>query len=546
MSRGRRRKNELSRRSHRTAGRSGSGGADQVGTAAPRELRWAAGITVIATLHRLFFLRSDAYSDWPYSFFYEGDSETFFLWARSILSGETYDLGLPFHPPGFAYFLAGVHDLLGAGSEAAVIPHLAVRSLCALLGGVTVGLLYLLVRPYLGHWCALLTAVLATYHFGLYVLSVSPVTEVLYLTLLMVVLLVYSRGLVHPLSVAETVKRPLLSGSLLGILLGLLALTRAESLLLALLLTAVGVFGADRDLSAARRYGPWVLVGLGWILAVSPWALLNHRNLTGLNEDLGAELVEPLPTFVPLTIYGPMNLALANHDGADGTFSRDLMSSQKMTGRLELTDPQHLEFILHGDRMAREWIIGHPGAFVRLVGARWWLTAQAWSLGWSQWNWPGGWVGLRRPVDMFAPDSKAGMIFLPAALVGFFLAFRAGGRPRRFVGLVVLLATVVAVSTGMFFGYIRQGMLLMPFALSGLAVSLAWVTRRGGDGSGNDLFADAMPRRAAIGLGVLVVLLFALELHGAGADRRFKATGSASGPRGKINRDLPVRLEPLP
>jgi hypothetical protein len=241
-----------------------------------------------------------------------------------------------------------------------------------------------------------------------------------------------------------------------------------------------------------------------------------------------------------------MNLALANHASADGTFSRDLMSSQKMTGTLELTDPQHLEFILHGDRMAREWILGHPGAFARLVAARWWLTAQAWSLGWTQWNWPGGWVGLRRPVDMFAPDSKAGMVFLPAALVGFFLAVRAGGRPRRFVGLVAVLVAVVAVSTGMFFGYIRQGMLLMPFGLAGLAVTLGGLSRRGSGRSASELFADSMPRRVSMGLGVLVVLLFALELHGSGSERRFKATGSASGPHGKINRDLPVRLEPLP
>jgi hypothetical protein len=521
------------------------GPSDGVGSGV-RELRWATAIAVVAALHRLFFLHSDAYSDWPYSFFYEGDSETFFLWARSILSGQTYDLGLPFHPPGFAYFLAGVHDLLGAGPEAEVIPHLVVRSVCAVLGGVTVGLLYLLVRPYLGHWCALLTAVLATYHFGLYVLSVSPVSEVLYLALLMVVLLLYSRGLVHSLSVVDTAKHPRLAGLGLGVLFGVLAVTRAESLLLAVLLTAVGVLGAEGGLLTMRRWAPWILVGLGWILAVSPWALLNHRNLTRLNEEMGSELSEPLPTLVPLTLYGPMNLALANHDGADGTFSRDLMSSQKMSGRLELTDPQHLEFLLHGDRMAREWIIGHPGAFVRLVGARWWLAAQAWSLGWSQWNWPGGWVGLRRPVDMFAPDSKLGMVFLPVALLGFFLSFRRGGRPRRFVGLVLVLVAVVAVSTGMFFGYIRQGMLLMPFGLAGLGVSLAWVTRRWGDEGGNELFANTMPRRSSVGLGVIVLLLFALELHGAGADRRFQATGSASGPRGKINRDLPVRLEPLP
>ena len=505
---------------------------------------WALGLSVLAAAHRIFFLLSDNYSDWPFSVFYEGDSEAFFRWARAILAGETYDLGLPFHPPGFAYFLAGLHQLLGAGHGIAEIPHLYVRVTLALLGGVTVGLLFLLVRPYLGPLCALLTGVFATYHFGFYILSVSPVTEVLYLFLLMIALLIFSRGLDHPLSAAESPGHQHWAGLALGCVLGAMALTRAESQLLAVLILGVGVFGLWRTRSL--RWKPWALLVLGWILVVSPWTLENRRNLVELNNQLADGLAEPLPTLVPLTIYGPLNLALANHDQADGTFSRDLMSSQKFAGNLDLEDPQHLEFILHGDRMAGRWIIAHPAGFARLVGKRWWLATQSWRLGFTQWNWPGGWVGLRRAVDIYAPDSMAGLVLLPLALLGWVFAFRTGGRPRRFAELVLLPTIVVLTSTGLFFGYVRQGLLVMPFGLAFLAVGLVLVGQRITKSSASTLF-EAVPSKRFLGtLAVIVCVLLVVEWRGSKADRHFKASGETVGGSQKLNRDLPVRLEPLP
>ena len=43
----------------------------------------------------------------------------------------------------------------------------------ALLGSVAIGLLYPLVRPYLGRTVALIAGLLGVYHFGLYVLSIA-------------------------------------------------------------------------------------------------------------------------------------------------------------------------------------------------------------------------------------------------------------------------------------------------------------------------------------------------------------------------------------
>ncbi|HEX5717396.1 MAG TPA: glycosyltransferase family 39 protein, partial [Thermoanaerobaculia bacterium] len=267
----------------------------------------AAGLTLLAWVHRLVFLRSNRDFAWPYTFFYEGDSETFYSYARALLEGGLYDEGVPFHPPGFAWFLAFVHSFLGAGEAGARVPHVAVKSVIALLGSVAIGLLYLLVRPYLGRTVALIAALLGVYHFGLYVLSIAPVTESLYLVLLLLALLIWTRRFEHPLSAdagaglapAREGINPSPTWSLgLGLLLGMLALTRAEAVLVAVLLIAIGLLGV--------RKRPWALVALGWVLIVTPWSIRNAIRLDAVNEKYAADL----PTFVPLTLYGPINLAL--------------------------------------------------------------------------------------------------------------------------------------------------------------------------------------------------------------------------------------------
>ncbi|HWN43219.1 MAG TPA: glycosyltransferase family 39 protein, partial [Thermoanaerobaculia bacterium] len=292
----------------------------------------AAGLTLLAWVHRLVFLRSNRDFAWPYTFFYEGDSETFYSYARALLEGGLYDEGVPFHPPGFAWFLALVHTLAGAGKAGAQVPHVAVKSIIALLGSVAIGLLYLLVRPYLGRTIALIAALLGVYHFGLYVLSIAPITESLYLVLLLLALLIWTRRFEHPLSIEEKPGGPLWSLGL-GLLLGMLALTRAEAVLVAVLLIAIGLLGA--------RKRPWALVALGWVLIVTPWTIRNAIRLEAVNEKYAADL----PTFVPLTLYGPINLALANNPMAEGSFSRAWLSSQAQNPGLDLRDPQHVEFL---------------------------------------------------------------------------------------------------------------------------------------------------------------------------------------------------------
>ncbi len=536
--------------------------------------RWALTLTALAWIHRCAFILSNQDRAWGFSIFYEGDAERFHLFARSILAGTPYDGGVPFHPPGFPYLLAGIHVLVGAGQPGAAVPHLGVKLILALIGSLPVGLIYLLARPYLGRTAAAATALLSLYSFGLYVISATPVSEGLYLTLLLAALLVWSRVSTHALTAPGVPSRSSTwTLGLLGLLLGALALVRAEGLLVAGLLWAVGLSGALRAPSGGLRAGagvrwtsagvpragagerpehsgaqpgltrrlqPWLLVALGGVVALTPWTVRNGVRLARVNRELGPQLAEKLPTFAPITLYGPLNLALANQAGAGGGFSPIWSdpSGRRVdmgAGQLALRDPEHLHLFLHGDAVACEWIRANPGDFARLVGRKWGLLFESLKLGWTQCNFPGGLRGMRRPIDLFVPHSHLGQWLLgPLLLAGLAVLLARGGPGRRWALVVVMLTGATLLTTSLFFGYARAGVVMLPLWLSLIPGGIAALC--GGSAR------PASPRVARAGIAAGLLLL-ALEAWGASASRTYTATGTMVPGQGHLTPDAVIYLE---
>ncbi len=487
------------------------------------DARICLGLFVLAAFVRVLFLRGTVDRDLPFSIFYYGDSRVYREFALAILRGESFDLGIPYHPPAFAYLLAGMIRVVGENPG-------AIRAALAVLAAATVPLTFLLGTLLWGRAVGLVAAFLATFSFGLCVTSVSPNVEAIYVPILAaqalaMVLLVRSASCPPG---RGAVGLALLN----GILVGLGSLTRAEHLGFAAIVPLVLWIGAT-GLPWRRLSRLSLLVLAASALSVAPWTVANWRALDRYRAEHpdGARLSR----FVLVSSYGALNFALANHAGADGTFRPDALVRGMGSGRLDLRDPRQAEIYLHGYREGLSFLLGHPVASVRLAYRKIALSSGGLALGFGAGNRPSGLAGVRRPVDLFVPDRRwFGLVTLLLVAAGAWTS-RRRWREVLPVGMVLAhkLATCVA-----FFGYARLQAHVAPFLFLLAAAAVVG-------------FVRAIPSAAVIrglaGAGIFVMALLVAELGGrAAAPRNFSASGSADPVNGKIIQDAEVRIEPTP
>jgi hypothetical protein len=113
-----------------------------------------------------------------------------------------------------------------------------------------------------------------------------------------------------------------------------------------------------------------------------------------------------------------------------------------------------------------------------------------------------------------------------------------------------LVTAVGLVATGLFFGYVRQGLLVLPLWLTLTAaagVGLVRLLTRRGEGWKLPAPEQSGPSPKLLEvLGALVLSLLILELWGARSDREYRPTGATLKGTNVIIPDEPVRLELLP
>ena len=244
-----------------------------------------------------------------------------------------------------------------------------------------------------------------------------------------------------------------------------------------------------------------------------------------------------LPTFVPITSYGPLNFALANNAQATGGFQRSLLSSRSREAVLDLADPQHRHYFLNGAGEGLRWIAGHPGGFLALAARKIDIVTRSLDLGWTPWNLPLGRTGTRRPVDIFAPD-RSGLRFLQTALLGAGVWLLTRRRAHRSLLLLACPIAGALLAGVFFFGYVRLGVLTLPFVFALEGVAIAGLAGRLPAGLRERLSRGAIPW--ILTAAALAVLAFA-----ATQDRNYSASGSTDRPGGKLIRDAEVRIFPL-
>ncbi len=217
----------------------------------------------------------------------------------------------------------------------------------------------------------------------------------------------------------------------------------------------------------------------------------------GVLEEAFGTLPEPLPERFFVALYGPLNFHLANHRDAGGGFARGpldrppplaggagLYPAPLVAGLpppdLALTYPPHLEAVVDGYRLGREWIASEPLGFARLAGRKLAIFAQGATLGLSGWNLPLGLDGARRAVDLATPAGGPLVWLWRLALLALAAAGLAAARGRwlALAPWLLFLGAQLAVTVA-FFGYARTGATVIPVLalLAGLAAE-RWLPRR--------------------------------------------------------------------
>jgi hypothetical protein len=408
--------------------------------------------------------------------FYRGDAPAYHAFATSLVAGRPYDQGLPFHPPLLAWIAAPIYWLTGGGGATL---FLALRAWLAVLGTGLVVLVLVLARRLAGPVVGLWAGTLAAIHFGLAASSTTLNNDgpnaLLGLAAIVLVLLARN-GDRQPAMGRWHRWRPLALLAGAGVLLGLAALCRAEDQLLVLLVVGwvvgwveVGGGGAG---SWRRRLPGGAAVLAGALVAITPWAVRNAVVIDGFNRARAGVIAAPLDRFAPVSAYGGLNFALANHPEADGGFSRSPLPSPGGNAELNLTNPEHLRYLNDGFAIGLGFIAADPGHWLRLVGRKLAISAEGLRLGYSARDRPAGLRGLRRAVDFMGPERAWLVIPHLLLIVLGIIALR-----RRVGGAVTLLlhlpALVKLVAVIAFFGYVRLALAAMPVLLIDVALGLA-------------------------------------------------------------------------
>ncbi len=471
-----------------------------------------AAVVLLAVTARILFLLRQTDAGEPFSLLFWGDTSAYLGMATSLFGKVPFDQGIPFHPPGVSYFLGAVLWLAGYGPGNPALPALTLKLTMALVGGLTVGLFYLLVQRLFGRTIALASLPLAIFSFGHYLMSSALNAEVLFLCLVMSVLLGWS---VLAPQLSESTRtggtaRHLISSAGLGVLAGLASLVRAEFLLTTLLTGSLILI-----LRGRRAMLPVLAFVLFCGLTILPWTMRSHEGLAAVNRANADRLPRPLPEWVVVSAAGALNFATANNEHASGAFDTrmiDRLVPNRRGQQLDVADPEVNRLFVDGYRVGLTWMIDHPAQAVRLLMRKVRLAADAMELGYLQGNLPVGVSGDRRPVDLFT--SRSGwlpLLQLALALLGAWRLLRSKPLPgidRRAWMLLLPHAITTAVVIVAFFGFVRFGMLLIP---------LLWILV----GAGCLALLERLPwsprwrQRPERGVCILLLFLLAVEIVGA-------------------------------
>ena len=465
----------------------------------------------MATAVRLLFPAVWSERDALESIFYAGDVRAFTDFAAAIVSGQPFDNGVPFHPPGWAhvlaafYALAGYDPASGAPADPAVI-----KAFVAVVSGLACGASAVLARLCGGRLALAAIAPLAVFHFGHTVQGTVANTEALYGLLLAALLSSLVLATRHGwLGVPEPGASRFGAAAAIGALAGCAAVVRAEFLL------GTALVGMLIARSGARPSRGLLVAAYaaGVAASLTPSTVAHWRSIDAFNTRHAARLAAPLPRLAPVTSYGAFSFALANHAEADGGPNSDhplLVPANEdeearlAAGLLDLSVASVHRLYVDGYGLGVRWWWEHPADALVLLGRKSRIAYGALALGYGPLDAPVGADGTRRRVDLVEPEA----LWLAPLHLGLLLfgAYQLRRRAPMMAWLFAIPVVTLLASTWLFYGYVRLVVAYLPVLWVLQAVAIAALAERAG--LGRRLEA----RGHTVAAGILVVGLVAVSV----------------------------------
>ena len=397
------------------------------------------GVWLVALIIRLLYIWQIA--DAPFFDLRLGDADAYHLWARQILQGDWLGTEVFYQSPLYPYFLAVIYATFGdTALTVRLVQAVVGATSCALLGAAGVALFG---RPGIIAGLGLAIYPSAIFLDGL--LEKSAVATLLTTALVGALALLYpeqGRG-----AAAQTGRGAHWLG--VGVLLGLLALTRENALILAVPILWWIWRGA---VPKARRVTATLLVIGGCAVVLVPVGL---RNLAA-----GGEF------HLTTSQFGP-NFYIGNHHGASGTYDALVVGHGSVTDEREDATrlaEQALGRKLGPEEVSRYWtsraleyIRANPLDWFQLLGRKLALTVNAAEVAdtesqdvYAEWSWL---LRLLKPFNF-------GVLF-SLAVFGIFLTLRST-RPLWF--LYALTGTYV-LTVALFYVFARYRFPVVPMLM---------------------------------------------------------------------------------
>ncbi len=491
-------------------------------------------VFVLAAAIRILFWLATADRNLAHAAAFRGDALLFLDYARWLKGGPLFELGLPIHPPGAAWLVAAVWD----GSTAGI---LYLRLAWALLGAAGVALLSLAAAHSFGSAVGWMAGLFMATSTALILLSSSVGPDVPYLALVGVCLLLLPSAtrswtalvavsVLHAFACLLRVEHALFYAALLvwGLARKSQPPLRVAASIAVFLLTLVpwhvagwqriDRFNTEPPNDASSRMASAMLTSAGsppwsdgaWEEAerlpafARPTAMafvaftaayrgehaVSEASFRVLDEAFGYR-PRPLKARPFVSLYGPLNFALANDPRGSGGFSRARLQDppplrpsaaafppQLVAGLpppdLSLVYPPHLALVNDGYRIGLDTIRSEPVAFGDLLLRKLRNFAAGAGLGITGYGFPAGIGGVRRAVDLATPQGGTAFgIWLSLLTVGCMLGLAHTWREPALHPWLLFAASKLVV-TAAFFGYARQGAQVVPV----IAVLIALAVRR--------------------------------------------------------------------